>query len=73
MVVCSFITTGLENLHKITSQGQYELRVDLRDKGETVYALYDKFIVGDSKSRYRLKVDGYSGTAGGLKQFFFSG
>ncbi|XP_067398259.1 tenascin [Emydura macquarii macquarii] len=55
---------GLENLHKITSQGQYELRVDLRDKGETVYALYDKFIVGDSKSRYRLKVDGYSGTAG---------
>uniref|UniRef100_A0A8C8SM68 Tenascin C n=1 Tax=Pelusios castaneus TaxID=367368 RepID=A0A8C8SM68_9SAUR len=55
---------GLENLHKITSQGQYELRVDLRDKGESVYALYDKFIVGDSKSRYRLKVDGYSGTAG---------
>ncbi|KAG8447666.1 hypothetical protein GDO86_014975 [Hymenochirus boettgeri] len=55
---------GLENLHKITSQGQYELRVDLRDHDETVYAVYDKFSVGDSKSRYRLKVDGYSGTAG---------
>ncbi|XP_040261976.1 tenascin isoform X3 [Bufo bufo] len=55
---------GLENLHKITSQGQYELRVDLKDRGETVYAVYDKFGVGDSKSRYRLKVDGYSGTAG---------
>ncbi|XP_044848912.1 tenascin isoform X4 [Mauremys mutica] len=55
---------GLENLHKITSQGQYELRVDLRDKGETAYALYDRFSVGDSKTRYRLKVDGYSGTAG---------
>ncbi|XP_069729100.1 tenascin isoform X5 [Phaenicophaeus curvirostris] len=55
---------GLENLHKITSQGQYELRVDLRDKGETAYAVYDRFSVGDAKSRYRLRVDGYSGTAG---------
>ncbi|XP_069604649.1 tenascin isoform X1 [Ranitomeya imitator] len=55
---------GLENLHKITSQGQYELRVDLRDLGETAFAVYDKFEVGDSRSRYRLKVDGYSGTAG---------
>ncbi|NXH74805.1 TENA protein, partial [Hydrobates tethys] len=55
---------GLENLHKITSQGQYELRVDLRDKGETAYAVYDRFSVGDAKSRYQLRVDGYSGTAG---------
>ncbi|KFQ40359.1 Tenascin-R, partial [Mesitornis unicolor] len=55
---------GLENLHKITSQGQYELRVDLQDKGETAYAVYDRFSVGDGKSRYRLRVDGYSGTAG---------
>ncbi|XP_063000831.1 tenascin isoform X2 [Elgaria multicarinata webbii] len=55
---------GLEKLHKITSQGQYELRVDLRDHGETAYALYDKFTVGDARTRYRLKVDGYSGTAG---------
>ncbi|PKU36098.1 tenascin isoform x1 [Limosa lapponica baueri] len=55
---------GLENLHKITSQGQYELRVDLQDEGETAYAVYDRFSVGDGKSRYRLRVDGYSGTAG---------
>jgi len=67
---CSFISTGLENLHKITSQGQYELRVDLRDKGETAYAVYDRFSVGDSKGRYRLRVDGYSGTAGEIKYFF---
>uniref|UniRef100_A0A8D0LBZ6 Tenascin n=1 Tax=Sphenodon punctatus TaxID=8508 RepID=A0A8D0LBZ6_SPHPU len=55
---------GLENLHKITSQGQYELRVDMRDHGEDAFALYDRFSVGDSKSRYRLKVNGYSGNAG---------
>ncbi|XP_062816814.1 tenascin isoform X2 [Anolis carolinensis] len=55
---------GLDKLHKITSAAQYELRVDLRDHGETAYALYEKFTVGDSRTRYRLKVDGYSGTAG---------
>ncbi|XP_032721596.1 tenascin isoform X5 [Lontra canadensis] len=55
---------GLDNLHKITAQGQYELRVDLRDHGETAYAVYDKFSVGDAKTRYKLRVEGYSGTAG---------
>ncbi|XP_067327983.1 tenascin isoform X2 [Anolis sagrei] len=55
---------GLDKLHKITSAAQYELRVDLRDHGETAYALYEKFTVGDARTRYRLKVDGYSGTAG---------
>ncbi|XP_048669179.1 tenascin isoform X7 [Marmota marmota marmota] len=55
---------GLDNLSKITAQGQYELRVDLQDHGETAFAVYDKFSVGDAKTRYRLKVEGYSGTAG---------
>uniref|UniRef100_F1SMI5 Tenascin n=1 Tax=Sus scrofa TaxID=9823 RepID=F1SMI5_PIG len=51
-------------LLKITAQGQYELRVDLRDHGETAYAVYDRFSVGDARTRYKLKVEGYSGTAG---------
>uniref|UniRef100_A0A9L0J6Y0 Tenascin n=1 Tax=Equus asinus TaxID=9793 RepID=A0A9L0J6Y0_EQUAS len=55
---------GLDNLNKITSQGQYELRVDLRDHGKSAYAVYDRFSVGDAKTRYKLKVEGYSGTAG---------
>ncbi|XP_037348157.1 tenascin isoform X3 [Talpa occidentalis] len=55
---------GLDNLNKITAQGQYELRVDLQDHGEAAYAVYDKFSVGDAKTRYKLKVEGYSGTAG---------
>ncbi|XP_012998385.2 tenascin isoform X6 [Cavia porcellus] len=55
---------GLDNLSKITAQGQYELRVDLQDHGETAYAVYDRFSVGDAKTRYKLKVEGYSGTAG---------
>uniref|UniRef100_A0A8C7E7S6 Tenascin C n=1 Tax=Naja naja TaxID=35670 RepID=A0A8C7E7S6_NAJNA len=55
---------GLDKLHQIISQGPYELRVDLRDRDETAYALYNKFTVGDARTRYRLKVDGYSGNAG---------
>ncbi|KAL4609376.1 tenascin-like isoform X1 [Arapaima gigas] len=55
---------GLEKLHKITSSGQYELRVDLRDQGESVYALYDNFSVLDARSRYKVHVGKYSGTAG---------
>ncbi|KAG7480497.1 hypothetical protein MATL_G00056690 [Megalops atlanticus] len=55
---------GLSNLHKITASGQYELRVDLRDKGETAYAHYDKFSVSEPRSRYKVHVGGYSGTAG---------
>ncbi|KAK2845459.1 hypothetical protein Q7C36_010313 [Tachysurus vachellii] len=55
---------GLSNLHKITSFGQYELRVDLRDKGEHAYAQYDKFSVSEPRSRYKVHVGGYSGTAG---------
>ncbi|XP_034727750.1 tenascin-like isoform X3 [Etheostoma cragini] len=55
---------GLSNLHKITAGGQYELRVDLRDKGETAYAQYDKFSVSEPRTRFKVHVGGYSGTAG---------
>ncbi|XP_041094569.1 tenascin-like isoform X3 [Polyodon spathula] len=55
---------GLDTLHKITSSGQYELRVDLRDRGESAYAQYDKFTIGDPRSRFKINVGGYSGTAG---------
>lgn len=58
------VSAGLSNLHKITSSGQYELRVDLRDKGESAYAQYDKFSVSEPRSRYKVHVGGYSGTAG---------
>uniref|UniRef100_A0A674P506 Tenascin Cb n=1 Tax=Takifugu rubripes TaxID=31033 RepID=A0A674P506_TAKRU len=55
---------GLSNLNKITAAAQYELRVDLRDKGETAFAQYDRFSVSESRSRYKVHIGGYSGTAG---------
>lgn len=58
-------TAGLSNLNKITAAAQYELRVDLRDKGEMAFAQYDRFSVSEARSRYKVHVGGYSGTAGG--------
>ncbi|XP_040014026.1 tenascin-like [Xiphias gladius] len=55
---------GLSNLHKITSSGHYELRVDLRDMGESAYAQYDKFAIAEPRTRYKVYIGAYSGTAG---------
>ncbi|XP_078498130.1 tenascin-R [Lissotriton helveticus] len=55
---------GLENLHKITSQGRYELRIDMRDGQEAVYAYYDKFSIGDASSMYKLRLGDFNGTSG---------
>lgn len=55
---------GLSNLHKITAAKQYEIRVDLRDGPETVFAVYDRFYIADPRSRYKIQIGAYSGTAG---------
>ncbi|XP_031658613.1 tenascin isoform X4 [Oncorhynchus kisutch] len=55
---------GLANLHKMTASGQYELRVDLRDNGMSAYAQYDKFTIAEPRSRYKIYLGRYIGTAG---------
>ncbi|XP_032694637.1 tenascin-R isoform X3 [Lontra canadensis] len=55
---------GLDNIHRITSQGRYELRVDMRDGQEAAFASYDKFSVEDGRNLYKLRLGGYNGTAG---------
>ena len=57
---------GLTSLHQLLQlNGANELRIDLRDySGNSAYAKYSSFNVGDSSSKYRLSVSGYSGTAG---------
>ncbi|KFQ09941.1 Tenascin-N [Haliaeetus albicilla] len=57
---------GLDKLHNLTSSSpiRYELRVDLRTAGESVYAVYDFFQVASSRDRYRLSVGNYRGNAG---------
>ncbi|XP_029309174.1 tenascin-R isoform X2 [Cottoperca gobio] len=55
---------GLDNIQRIAAQGRYELRIDMRDGQETVYANYDKFSIGDAKNLYKLRIGEYNGTAG---------
>ncbi|XP_060602516.1 ficolin-1-like [Ruditapes philippinarum] len=56
---------GNRFIHEITSQDKYQLRVDLTSfQGESAFAEYSQFSIGDSDSSYILHVGGYSGTAG---------
>ncbi|XP_035687120.1 ryncolin-1-like [Branchiostoma floridae] len=56
---------GNDNLHHLTAQGGYELRVDLEDfEGNSAFAKYSNFRVEDEGHLYKLTVEGYSGTAG---------
>lgn len=49
----------------MTSRKAQELRIDLQQfSGAKAYAKYSTFSIADEKGKYRLKVGGYSGTAG---------
>ncbi len=53
---------GLEKIHRLTSSGQYKLRVDLEDfAGNTAYAEYDSFGVASEGNKYYLSVESFSG------------
>uniref|UniRef100_A0A8B9H0V6 Tenascin-R n=1 Tax=Astyanax mexicanus TaxID=7994 RepID=A0A8B9H0V6_ASTMX len=62
LVLC--LAAGLDNIQKISAQGRYELRIDMRDGQEAVYANYDRFSIGDTKNLYKLRIGEYNGTAG---------
>ncbi|KAM3867223.1 fibrinogen-like protein 1 [Diretmus argenteus] len=56
---------GNDNLHYITAQGDYSLRINLEDfEGNQRYAEYKNFSVDHEKDHYRLAFGVYSGTAG---------
>ncbi|XP_066299173.1 fibroblast growth factor receptor 1-like [Branchiostoma lanceolatum] len=56
---------GLNKQNQITGQKTYILRVDLSDwEGQSRYATYSSFSVGDSSTDYQVSISGYSGDAG---------
>ena len=56
---------GLELVHDLTSQADYELWINLKDfDGNEKYARYDYFSLGDAASNYVLNVGDYEGDAG---------
>ena len=53
---------GLNALHCLTSQGQWELRIDLKlTNGTIIYLSYNKFAVGPATEQYPLTISGFSG------------
>ena len=53
---------GLNVLHCLTSQGQWELRIDLKlTNGTIIYLPYNKFAVGPATEQYPLTISGFSG------------
>ena len=53
---------GLRPLHCLTSQGQWQLRVDFSfNNGTKSYLFYNKFAVGPASSQYKLSISGFSG------------
>ncbi|XP_068596588.1 fibrinogen-like protein 1 [Brachionichthys hirsutus] len=56
---------GNDNLHYITTQGNYSLRINLEDfDGNQRYAEYKNFKVANETDHYRLTFGAYVGTAG---------
>uniref|UniRef100_A0A1B8XUK9 Fibrinogen C-terminal domain-containing protein n=1 Tax=Xenopus tropicalis TaxID=8364 RepID=A0A1B8XUK9_XENTR len=54
---------GNENIYRITSRGDYSLRIDMEDwDGNHKYAMYRSFSIEDEGNHYRLNVEGFSGT-----------
>ena len=57
---------GLDQLHNITSQGNYRLVVDFTDfEGMAYQSRYEGFSVGDESSKYRLTIYGYDSSSSG--------
>ncbi|XP_071954178.1 ficolin-1-like [Antedon mediterranea] len=56
---------GNDNIYRITSAGHFEMRVDMTSfDGESAYARYENFRLGDESTNYKLVIGTYSGDAG---------
>ena len=53
---------GLNALHCLTNQGEWELRIDLKlINGTIIYLPYNKFAVGPATEQYPLTISGFTG------------
>ena len=63
---------GLRSMHCLTSQGNWELRIDYQLKnGTKSYLHYNKFAIGSAEDQYPLKISGFDSI--GLTDPFDSG
>ncbi|KAI0215823.1 hypothetical protein LSAT2_032114 [Lamellibrachia satsuma] len=65
---------GNEYIHALTSNRQYELRVDLEDfEDESRYAAYSTFAVSSEADKYKFILGTYNGTAGSERRLRWLG
>ncbi|KAK3738542.1 hypothetical protein RRG08_048202 [Elysia crispata] len=55
---------GNDAIHKLTYKYPHELRIDMRVKGQDVFAQYTSFRIEAESDNYRLRLGSYSGTVG---------
>ncbi|RUS80638.1 hypothetical protein EGW08_011588 [Elysia chlorotica] len=55
---------GNELIHEMTSKGTYELRVDVKHHGQSLFARYSYFYLEDEANSYTLRLGSFRGTAG---------
>ncbi|XP_046574885.1 fibrinogen C domain-containing protein 1-A-like isoform X2 [Haliotis rubra] len=61
---------GNERIHRLTKQTTYELRVDLTfTDGETGFAHYNNFRLGNMSTFYTLDVSGFTGNSGDSMEY----
>ncbi|XP_023242874.1 uncharacterized protein LOC111640998 [Centruroides sculpturatus] len=61
---------GNDKIFALTNQGNYSLRIDMKDKEENKrFALYNDFWIENEKQQYKLHVSGFTGDAGNDKIF----
>ncbi|XP_055864033.1 angiopoietin-1-like isoform X3 [Biomphalaria glabrata] len=67
---------GNENIFKLTSTEEYDLRIDLEFNNKQYFAQYENFKVLSETEKYKLQIGNYSGNAGdslsGHNNMFFS-
>ena len=56
---------GNENIHLLTSKGDQTLHITIHSSSVKVHATYDKFMIGDKQSFYRLHLGNFIGGSAG--------
>lgn len=65
-----FLPTGLHNLHKLTSQGKFILRIDMEFSSQHYYAKYSDFHIQSENRNFKMSFSAFlGGNAGELKMY----
>ncbi|XP_023214819.1 techylectin-5A-like [Centruroides sculpturatus] len=65
LVYCDMETDGNDRIFSLTNQGNYSLRIDIKDiDGKRRYAIYREFWIENEDQYYRIHLSGFEGHGG---------